>query len=104
MQQKPAIKGQKVSWRKKTFETPECTYKGPCVKPPDQIHTPLEYFRKYITEEVLQLLMEQTNLYSVQKSDSYRNVNTTVKELEILIGLYLHVSLPNGRKASILGK
>ncbi|MED6279307.1 hypothetical protein CHARACLAT_033117 [Characodon lateralis] len=75
-QQKAAIKGQNISWRKKTFEPPECTSKGPCAKP-DQIHTPLEYFRKY----------------SVQKSNSHRNLNTTVKELETLIGLYLHMGL-----------
>lgn len=92
-QPKAAIKGQKFSWRKKTFETPETTFKGPCAKPPDEIHTPLEYFKNFITDDMLLLLMEQTNLYSVQKSNHLRNVNTTVKELEILIGLYLRMGL-----------
>uniref|UniRef100_A0AAZ1XVK0 PiggyBac transposable element-derived protein domain-containing protein n=1 Tax=Oreochromis aureus TaxID=47969 RepID=A0AAZ1XVK0_OREAU len=92
-QPKAAIKGQKFSWRKKTFETPETTFKGPCAKPPDEIHTPLEYFKNFITDDMLLLLIEQTNLYSVQKSNHLRNVNTTVKELEILIGLYLRMGL-----------
>lgn len=92
-QPKAAIKGQKFSWRKKMFETPETTFKGPCAKPPDEIHTPLEYFKNFITDDMLLLLMEQTNLYSVQKSNHLRNVNTTVKELEILIGLYLRMGL-----------
>ncbi|XP_036412767.1 piggyBac transposable element-derived protein 3-like [Colossoma macropomum] len=93
-QQNTTIQGKKeFSWRKKPFETPECTFKGQSVTPPENLHTPLEYFRKFITQEMLQLLMEQTNLYSVQKSESHRNVNTTVKELEILIGLYLRMGL-----------
>lgn len=44
-----------------------------------------EYFRK--------LLRDQTNLYSVQKSESHRNVYTIVKELEKLKGLYLCMGL-----------
>ncbi|XP_039545881.1 piggyBac transposable element-derived protein 3-like [Pimephales promelas] len=81
------------SWRKKYFETPECTFKGPSVTPPDNLQTPLEYFRKFITSEMLELLKEQTNLYSVQQSGSQKNVNTTVKEMEILIGIYLRMGL-----------
>uniref|UniRef100_A0A3P9CGC1 PiggyBac transposable element-derived protein domain-containing protein n=1 Tax=Maylandia zebra TaxID=106582 RepID=A0A3P9CGC1_9CICH len=79
--------------KKEMFETPETTFKGPCAKPPDEIHTPLEYFKNFITDDMLLLLMEQTNLYSVQNSNHLRNVNTTVKELEILIGLYLRMGL-----------
>ncbi|XP_051785367.1 piggyBac transposable element-derived protein 3-like [Erpetoichthys calabaricus] len=81
------------SWRKKPFETPECTFKGQSVTPPDDLFTPLEYFRKSITPEMLDSLKEQTNLYSVQKSDHHNNINTTVKELEILIGIYLRMGL-----------
>ncbi|XP_049906805.1 piggyBac transposable element-derived protein 3-like [Epinephelus moara] len=81
------------SWRKKPFEAPECSFKGESATPPDNLHTPLEYFKKFITAEMLELLKEQTNLYSVQKSANHSNVNTTVKELEILIGLYLRMGL-----------
>uniref|UniRef100_A0A8C4NZ77 PiggyBac transposable element-derived protein domain-containing protein n=1 Tax=Dicentrarchus labrax TaxID=13489 RepID=A0A8C4NZ77_DICLA len=81
------------SWRKKPFEAPDCTFQGPNVTPPESLLTPLEYFRKFITPEMLDLLKEQTNLYSVQKSEYHHNVNTSVKELEILIGLYLCMGL-----------
>lgn len=81
------------SWRKKPFEIPECTFKGPHVTPPENLLSPLEYFRKFITAEMLELLKDQTNLYSVQKSENHKNVNTTVKELEIMIGLYLRMGL-----------
>ncbi len=42
---------------------------------------------------MLELLREQTNLYSAQKSKCHNNINTTVKELEILLGLYLCMGL-----------
>ncbi len=84
-EQNTTSQGKKTfSWRKKHFETPECTFKGPSVTPPDNLQTPLEYFRKFITSEMLELLKEQTNLYSVQKSGTQKNVNTTVKEMEFL--------------------
>uniref|UniRef100_A0A3B4EUD9 PiggyBac transposable element-derived protein domain-containing protein n=1 Tax=Pundamilia nyererei TaxID=303518 RepID=A0A3B4EUD9_9CICH len=66
-QPKAAIKGQKFSWRKKMFEK--------------------------LNHNMLLLLMEQTNLYSVQNSNHLRNVNTANKELQILIGLYLRMGL-----------
>uniref|UniRef100_A0A3Q1ESY7 PiggyBac transposable element-derived protein domain-containing protein n=1 Tax=Acanthochromis polyacanthus TaxID=80966 RepID=A0A3Q1ESY7_9TELE len=76
------VQGKKeVSWRKKPFLAPECTFKGPHVTPPDDLLSPLEYFRKFITPEI------------VQKSANHNNVNTTVKELEIMIGLYLRMGL-----------
>uniref|UniRef100_A0A3B4WCQ9 PiggyBac transposable element-derived protein 3-like n=1 Tax=Seriola lalandi dorsalis TaxID=1841481 RepID=A0A3B4WCQ9_SERLL len=83
----------KFSWRKKPFEAPDCTFKGESVTPPDELPTPLQYFRRFITEEMIESLMEQTNLYSVQTTDTLKNVNTTVKELEILIGMYLRMGL-----------
>lgn len=93
-QKQGTVQGKKqYPWRKKPFETPECTFKGPHVTPPDNLLSPLEYFRKFITPEMLELLKEQTNLYSVQKSANHNNVNTTVKELEIMIGLYLRMGL-----------
>ncbi len=93
-QQKTTSQGNKTfSWRKKHFEIPECTFTRPSVTPPDNLLTPLEYFRKFITAEMLELLKEQTNLYSVQKSGTQKNVNTTVKEMEILIGIYLRMGL-----------
>ena len=48
----------------------------------------MAYFRKLITTE-----MQQTNVYNVQTSAHYTNVNTTLKEVEILINLYLYMGL-----------
>lgn len=42
---------------------------------------------------MLELLKDQTNLYSVQKSTHHSNVNTNVKVLEQFIGLYLRMGL-----------
>lgn len=95
-QQKTTSQGNKTfSWRKKHFETPECTFTGPSVTPPDNLLTPLKYFffRKFIKAEIIELLKEQTNLYNVQTSGPQKNVNTTVKEMAILIGIYLRMGL-----------
>lgn len=67
------------------------------VTPPDDLYTPLKYFIKLI--KVLELLKEQTNVYCVQKSEHHSNVNTTVKEPEILIGLYLRLCQMPGNRA-----
>lgn len=61
-QQNTTARGKKqFSWRNTPFEAPECTFKGQSVTPPDNLHTPLEYFRKFVTEEMIELLKEQTN-------------------------------------------
>uniref|UniRef100_A0A673C3E2 PiggyBac transposable element-derived protein domain-containing protein n=1 Tax=Sphaeramia orbicularis TaxID=375764 RepID=A0A673C3E2_9TELE len=84
---------EKFTWRKKPFEAPDCTFKGESVIPPDVLPTPLQYFRRFITEEMIESMLVQTNLYSVQTSGTLKNVSTTVKELEILIGMYLRMGL-----------
>ncbi|XP_029981810.1 piggyBac transposable element-derived protein 3-like [Sphaeramia orbicularis] len=84
---------EKFTWRKKPSEAPDCTFKGESVIPPDVLPTPLQYFRRFITEEMIESMMVQTNLYSVQTSGTLKNVSTTVKELEILNGMYLRMGL-----------
>nr|XP_039269135.1 piggyBac transposable element-derived protein 3-like [Styela clava] len=55
------------------------------------VDTPLRYFRRFDTEEMLQLLTEQTNLYSVQKNGV--SVKTNKKEIEQILGMYLHMGI-----------
>lgn len=40
-----------------------------------------------------EVLRQETNLYSKQNSERHSNVNTSVKEVEILTGLYLRMGL-----------
>uniref|UniRef100_A0A3Q1H8P7 PiggyBac transposable element-derived protein domain-containing protein n=1 Tax=Anabas testudineus TaxID=64144 RepID=A0A3Q1H8P7_ANATE len=72
------VKRKEYQWKKKKFEAPAVEFE--------------EYF---VTEEMLQEIAEETNLYSVQKE-----VNTNAKEIEQILGMYMHMGLnqmPNVR-------
>uniref|UniRef100_A0A3Q3E559 PiggyBac transposable element-derived protein domain-containing protein n=1 Tax=Labrus bergylta TaxID=56723 RepID=A0A3Q3E559_9LABR len=53
--------------------------------------TPYMYFKQFVTDEMLEETAEQTNLYSVQKEG--KSVNTTAKEIEQVLGMYIHMGL-----------
>lgn len=84
-------------WRKKLLE---CSFPTFCENFAEVVGmcTPLDYFKKFVTADMLLDLVQQTNLYSVQKwGDS---VAASVNELEQYIGIYLQmgiVSMPSVR-------
>lgn len=49
------------------------------------------YFKQFVTAEMLQETAEQTNLYRVEKEG--KSINTTAKEIEQVLGMYMHVGL-----------
>lgn len=55
------------------------------------MESPLDFFRKFLSDDMLDLLVEMTNLYSVQKTGT--SVNTNKKEMEQLIGMFFHMGL-----------
>uniref|UniRef100_A0A087XB13 PiggyBac transposable element-derived protein domain-containing protein n=1 Tax=Poecilia formosa TaxID=48698 RepID=A0A087XB13_POEFO len=60
--------------------------------------TPCQYFKDFVTADMLQEIAEETNLYSVQKNG--KSVNTNAQEIEQLLGMYMHmglVQMPNVR-------
>lgn len=58
---------------------------------PDKILTPLNYFKKFFDDSIMNLFVEQTNLYSTQKSG--RCVNTTYNELSNFLGIHVMSSI-----------
>ena len=59
---------------------------------------PRDYFEMFWKPELNELIADQTNLYSVQRSGA--SVNTTQSEIETLIGMQMQMSiylLPNYR-------
>lgn len=50
----------------------------------DYIKTPMEYFLMFFSEEVFELIVEQTNLYSCQKFS--KSVDTSVKVINVING------------------
>ena len=53
--------------------------------------TPLQYFQRFITQDMLKLIVEHSNIYSVQKHG--KSANTNVKELEQVLGIYYKMGL-----------
>ncbi|CAB4007292.1 Hypothetical predicted protein [Paramuricea clavata] len=57
----------------------------------EETKSPLEYFRQFRPDEINDLVVEQTNLYSTHKTGT--SINTNIKETEQLIGMHLKMSI-----------
>ncbi|XP_067659983.1 piggyBac transposable element-derived protein 3-like, partial [Haliotis asinina] len=81
------------NWEKQPFQPAESQFTGITEEPPADgtIGSPYTYFRRMVTEEMLSIIENQTNVYSMQKDGV--EVNTTRKEIEIFIGIYLRMGL-----------
>ncbi|KAM7306644.1 piggyBac transposable element-derived protein 3-like [Ixodes scapularis] len=56
-----------------------------------EILTPFQYFRQFFDRKMFEHLAEQTNLYSVQKSEE--STNTDADEMEQFVGIFLMTGL-----------
>ena len=81
------VQKNQYTWRKGTFNPPDSAFTGELPQPPDDISSPLEYFRQIISTDMLTLPVSNTNLYSVQKNG--RSVDTDVKKVEKIPGIFL---------------
>ncbi|XP_047446638.1 piggyBac transposable element-derived protein 3-like [Mugil cephalus] len=66
-------------------------WQGQLPKPVD-ILSPLQYFRGFFSEDILQIIVEESNLYSVQ-CDPNKPLNLTTNELEQFLGTVVYMSL-----------
>lgn len=83
----------KYKWRKAKYEPPSVEFEE-CGEEDSELRcewTPYMYFKKFVTDEMLQDVAEQTNLYSMQKND--KSLNTSAKEIEQVLGMYMHMGL-----------
>lgn len=58
----------------------------------DDILSPLQYFRKFFSEDILQVIVEESNLYAIQ-CDPNKPLNLTTNELEQFLGTVVYMSL-----------
>ena len=56
-----------------------------------ELKTPLEYFKLFWSDELIDLVVEQTNLYSTQKTG--HSVNTNRDEIEQLLGMHIMMGI-----------
>lgn len=80
-------------WTDDQFIEPDVPILGALEEAPidGNLKTPYEFFKTLITDEMLEDVAEQTNMYSVQQGGA--SIRTTKKEIEIFIGLYLRMGL-----------
>lgn len=92
-QMEPKSVAKTYRWRKKGFELPDVSFQGEEVESYQDatIDTPLVYFRRFISLDMLENIVKHTNQYSVQKHG--KCVDTSVKEIEQVLGMYLRMGL-----------
>ena len=80
-------------WCKKEYESETLVFEGEQVPPPADgfVGTPLQYFKTFISDEMVQLVVDNTNLYSVQKNG--KSITTTTKEMEQVFGMFFHMGI-----------
>ena len=88
-----------VSWRQgNVFDyTHEYEYLGPEHEIADVLKEPIDYFRSFFTDEFLDVLVCQSNLYSAQINPN-KLLNVNIKEMEQWLGVSIYFSiskLPN---------
>lgn len=54
--------------------------------------SPLQYFRKFFSEDILEVIVEESNLYAIQW-DPNKPLNLTTSELEQFLGTVVYMSL-----------
>lgn len=103
----PAQRKKKVDaprWRTSTLDTNACTipFTGNTTLPDDIVNlkTPLQYFKQLFKTELVDLIVDESNLYAVQKQPN-KPLQLTASELEQFIGTVIWMSLiklSNARK------
>jgi len=89
----PTNKKKSYRWMKKPFTSPDISFGGASISPPASAEpeTPLRYFQRFITDDMLEDFAEHTNHYSTQQTG--KCLNTTKKELEQVIGIFFRMGL-----------
>ena len=57
-----------------------------------QLRLPIEYFKKFLDDDILNLIVDQLYLYSIQK-DTNKPLSLDLYELEQWVGICFHFSI-----------
>ncbi|XP_049962141.1 uncharacterized protein LOC126482205 [Schistocerca serialis cubense] len=74
-----------LRWRMKDIEEVDTSCNVVFSDPPGDELTPLQYFRTMCSDDIIQSLVEQSNLYCTQKTCA--SLDTNVREIEKYIGI-----------------
>lgn len=78
-------------FRKVEFEEPDVIWKGSLASPPEEELSPLEYFRTFVTDELIRTIREQSSIYAHQKDGV--TLNTSVHEIEQFLAILLNMGI-----------
>lgn len=78
-------------WTDTPFQTPDVPFTGMIEPAAQRLKTPFQYFKDMITDDMIEHIQTQTNIYSMQKEGKV--IGATSKEIEIFIGIYLRMGL-----------
>ncbi|XP_065568964.1 piggyBac transposable element-derived protein 1-like [Artemia franciscana] len=78
---------EKFGWRKVEIKKVDLSWKGEPRQVPGILETPLKYFQKFFDDELLELIVEQSNLFALQTEGC--NLCLTVEELKVFMSIIL---------------
>ncbi|XP_053376586.1 piggyBac transposable element-derived protein 2-like [Mercenaria mercenaria] len=83
-------------WTSCEYRAPNSSFTGDTEAIPENLLTPYAYLKNFITDEMFDAVSTETNMYSMQKDGI--SLNTTAKEIQILIGVYLRMGITKVHK------
>jgi len=93
MAQQESVKSSDVGhafrWRKLSPLKPDTEWKG-CFCNSPEINEPIDYFRRFFSNTLLEHIVQQTNIYAVQ---SGANIRTDLAEIEQYLGVPIKMGL-----------
>lgn len=90
----------RCGWNKALLQSYHPDFSG-TFSEPDDVETPIIISRKLLTNDMLKLLVEQSNLYRVQKYGT--SVNTNVSEVEQVWHVLTNGPRSNAKREVLLG-
>ena len=78
---------EKFDWRKAEIEKVDLSWKGEPRQVPGILETPLKYFQKFFDDELLELIVEQSNVFALQTEGC--NLCLTAEELKVFMSIIL---------------
>ncbi|XP_039300501.1 piggyBac transposable element-derived protein 3-like [Nilaparvata lugens] len=87
-QSRPSARRDKLVWH--SVDRPnvnsECVVNH-CDPPPEL--TQFQYFKKFFSDDIIEMFVTETNRYSVQKSGGEKSINTNKNEIEQFFGIHI---------------
>uniref|UniRef100_A0A3Q2Y1F9 PiggyBac transposable element-derived protein domain-containing protein n=1 Tax=Hippocampus comes TaxID=109280 RepID=A0A3Q2Y1F9_HIPCM len=79
-------------WKKKPTAVPQTDFFGAeIITKPASLLTPLAYFKRFVTDDMIEALTRNTNKYSLQKSGT--SVTANILEIQRMLGIFLKMDL-----------